>query len=157
MRPGGVVLTDPPIHCGLRGSQIRERHLVVEQLAAQRAVEPLDLAGGSRMPGPGQPVDDAVVAADPVEQHLPALPETISKLLAIVGEHFAGTPNWPTRRRTPGTPRPVGRATTWQITQYREWSSTPVTIFASVPPAKNAPPTMSICHNAIGASRSQRT
>jgi hypothetical protein len=28
-------------------------------------------------------VNDAVVTADPVEQHLPAFPETISKLLAI--------------------------------------------------------------------------
>ena len=32
----------------------------------------------------------------------------------------------------------------------------PVTIFASVPPARNAPPTMPSCHSAIGASRSHR-
>jgi hypothetical protein len=88
MRPGGVALAHPPIHRGLRGGQIRERHVVVEQLAAQRPVEPLDLAGGGRMAGRGQPVDDAVVAADPVEQHLPPLAETISKLLAIVGQYF---------------------------------------------------------------------
>jgi hypothetical protein len=43
------------------------------------------------------------------------------------------------------------------MTAKREWSSTPVTILASLPSARNTPPTMSICHNAIGASRCQRT
>jgi hypothetical protein len=46
MRPGRVVLADPRIDCGLRGSQVRERDRIIEQLAAQRAVEPLDLPGG---------------------------------------------------------------------------------------------------------------
>jgi hypothetical protein len=54
------------------------------------------------------------------------------------------------------TARPVARKVAEAITQNREWSSTPVTIFTSVPSARNTPPTMSSCHNAIGASRSQR-
>jgi hypothetical protein len=46
-------------------------------------MEPLDLAGGGRVPGLGQPVNDPVVAADPVEQYLPALAEPPGELLAI--------------------------------------------------------------------------
>jgi hypothetical protein len=67
----------------------------VEQLAAQGQVEPLDLAGGSRRGRGGQPVGDAVLAADLVKQHLPALTETISKLLAIVSEDFLRHPELP--------------------------------------------------------------
>jgi hypothetical protein len=40
--------------------------------AAQAEVEPFHLSGGGRVPGLGQPVDDPVIAADPVDQHLPA-------------------------------------------------------------------------------------
>jgi hypothetical protein len=68
MRPGRVVLVHPGVHRGLRGGQVRERDRVIEQLAAQAPVEPLDLPGGRRGPGLGQPVGDAVVPADPVEQ-----------------------------------------------------------------------------------------
>jgi len=41
MRPRRVVLVHPGIHRGLRGAQVREGHRVIEQLAAQAAVEPL--------------------------------------------------------------------------------------------------------------------
>jgi hypothetical protein len=44
MGPGDVVLIYPPIHRGLGGGQVSERHRVIEQLAAQRPMEPLDLA-----------------------------------------------------------------------------------------------------------------
>ncbi|GAB3852236.1 hypothetical protein GCM10027610_080160 [Dactylosporangium cerinum] len=54
------------------------------------------------------------------------------------------------------TARPVARRTAVAITQYREWSSTPVITFASVPSASMTPPTMSICHSSIGRSRCQR-
>ena len=82
---------------------------------------PLDLARGGGMAGLGQPVDDPVVPADPVEQHLPALPETISKLLSIVSEHLTGHPNWRNAAANARhTARPVARTTTWQITQNRE-------------------------------------
>jgi hypothetical protein len=55
----------------------------------------------------------------------------------------------------------VARSTTFAITLNREWSSTPVTTFASrsSPLAVSTiitPPTMSICHNCIGACRCQR-
>jgi len=84
MRPDGVVLGYPRIDRGLRRGQVSERDGLVEQLAAQAEVGPFHLPGRGRVPGLGQPVDDPVVAADPVEQHLPALAETISELLAIV-------------------------------------------------------------------------
>jgi hypothetical protein len=51
---------------------------------------------------------------------------------------------------------PVARRSTDAMTQYRAWSSTPVTTLASEPSDKKIPPTMSICHNSIGRSRSQR-
>jgi hypothetical protein len=41
----------PGIDRGLRGSQVRERYRVIEQLAAQRAMEPFDLAGSGRLTG----------------------------------------------------------------------------------------------------------
>jgi hypothetical protein len=41
------------------------------------------------------------------------------------------------------TARPVVRRTTDAITQYREWSSTPVTTMASDPSDRKTPPTMS--------------
>ena len=55
-------------------------------------MEPLDLPRRGRRPRLGQPVDDAVVPADPVEQHLPALAEPVGELLAIVSEDFPGHP-----------------------------------------------------------------
>jgi len=54
------------------------------------------------------------------------------------------------------TARPVARRTTVAMTQYREWSSTPVTILVSVPSASLMPSTMSSCHSSIGTSRCQR-
>jgi hypothetical protein len=42
------------------------------------------------------------------------------------------------------------------MTQNREWSSIPVTIFASVPLVRNALAVTSSCHNSIGLLRSQR-
>jgi hypothetical protein len=68
-----------------------------------------------------RPVNDAVVPADPVEQHLPALPEPMSELLAVIGEHLGRTPNWRSAAANARhTARPVARTTTWQITQNRE-------------------------------------
>ena len=40
--------------------------------------------------------------------------------------------------------------------QNLEWSSTPVTIFASPPSTRRTPPTMSICHRSIDLARSHR-
>jgi hypothetical protein len=45
---------------------------------------------------------------------------------------------------------------TAETTTNREQSSIPVTILASRPPASGTPPTMSSCHNCIGASRCHR-
>lgn len=54
------------------------------------------------------------------------------------------------------TARAVPRGTTVAITQYREWSSTPVTTFSSRPSSRKQDPTRSICHSSIGASRCHR-
>jgi hypothetical protein len=68
-----------------------------------------------------------------------------------------GTPNFSSATaNAEQTARPVARRTTVAITQYREWSSSPVTTFASEPSARRTPPTMSICHSSIGCGRSQR-
>ena len=55
------------------------------------------------------------------------------------------------------TGRAVARRTAWAMTQYREWSSIPVTIFTSVPPARKALAVTSSCHSCIGTGRSHRT
>jgi hypothetical protein len=60
------------------------------------------------------------------------------------------------------TARAVARSTTLASTQYREWSSTAVTTFASrtspeLVSTNWIPPTMSICHSCIGPGRSNRT
>ena len=57
---------------------------MVQQLAAQGQVEPLHLPGRGRRRRLGQPMGDAVVAADLVEQHLPdAAAEPTGELFAI--------------------------------------------------------------------------
>jgi hypothetical protein len=61
------------------------------------------------VPGLGQPVSDPVIRADPVEQHLPALAETISELLAVIGEHLTGNAELPQRRRERQAHRPASR------------------------------------------------
>jgi hypothetical protein len=54
------------------------------------------------------------------------------------------------------TGRAVARMTALTMTQNREWSSTPVTIFTSVPSVRNALAVTSSCHNSIAVPRSQR-
>ena len=93
MRAAGVVVAGhPPIQASLDVLDRVERLLVGEEVPAQGLVEPLDLARSRRRSRLGQPVDDAVVPADPIEQHLPAPPEPGSELLAIVSEHFIRDP-----------------------------------------------------------------
>jgi hypothetical protein len=57
-------------------------------------VEPLHLAGGRRTPDPGESMSDAVLAADPIEQHLgrAGLAEAAGELTAIVGQHLSRHP-----------------------------------------------------------------
>lgn len=57
-------------------------------------MEPLDLPGRGRRSGPGQPVGDAVLPADPLEQHLSraGLDEPPGKHGAVVAEHFLRHP-----------------------------------------------------------------
>jgi hypothetical protein len=88
MRPARVVFAHPVIQRGLRLQRRRERVRIVEQFAAQGLVEALDLAGRGRRARLREPVRDPVLAADLVEQHLPAPAEPIAELLAIVGEHL---------------------------------------------------------------------
>src|SRR5207302_4264394 len=61
--------------------------LAGEELLAKRPVEPLDLAGRRGAPGRSKQVIDAVLAADPIEQHLDVLVcEPPGEDLAVVGE-----------------------------------------------------------------------
>ncbi len=81
----------------------------------------LHLPGGGWILGLGEQVGDAVVAADPVEQHLPSLAETIRELLTVMRQNFGWNPIPPQRSGERQAHLPAGlRATTWQITQNRE-------------------------------------
>lgn len=55
------------------------------------------------------------------------------------------------------TARVRSRAINVAQTHIHEWSSIPVNALALVPSASRNPPTISICHNSIGAPRSQRS
>jgi hypothetical protein len=68
--PGGVVVHHPGVQ-SLLGLLDGVEQLSVEELAAHRLVQPLDLAGGGRRVGRRQQVADAVVVAEAVEQHRP--------------------------------------------------------------------------------------
>jgi hypothetical protein len=92
MRPVAVVFGYPGIHRGLGRQQVVEGFSVVEELAAQSLMEPLDFTGGGGTGWLGEPVGDAIVPADPVEQHFGAFAEAIGELFAIVREHFLGHP-----------------------------------------------------------------
>src|SRR5262249_15976355 len=87
VRAVGVVLLDPGIDRGLRLRHGSERAGQVEEVRAEGAVEAFYLPVLVRCGRGGQPVGDAVVAADLVEQHLAVagavLAETISELLAV--------------------------------------------------------------------------
>ena len=158
MGPVGVVVGHPGVELGLGSSEVGE-HPAGQELGAQGAVETLDLAGRGRRAGRGEPMGDAVLPADLVEQHLGLRPaEPAGEHLAVVGEDLLGHPvaAQGLRRRTPHTGRAVARTMTRAQTQNREWSSTPVSTLHSVPSASSTPPTTSICHNSIGRPRSHR-
>jgi len=105
-----------------RGGQVRERARWVEQLAAQRLVPALQLAGRGRRVRPGQLGGDPVLAAHPPEQHLGrAGPgEPAGELLAVVSTS-AGTPYcFMAATNASATARPDGTASTTARTTYRE-------------------------------------
>jgi hypothetical protein len=87
-----VVAVHPGVDRGLGGGLVGEPAGVVEQLAAQRLMKTFDLAGGGRGARLGQPGGDAVLPADPLEEHLgrQRLGEPPGELLAVVGEHLRG-------------------------------------------------------------------
>jgi hypothetical protein len=79
-----IVARDPGVELGL-GLLERGEGPPREELGAQGAVEPLDLAGGRRAPGRREQVAHVVLAADAVEEHLPASrPEAPGEHLAVV-------------------------------------------------------------------------
>lgn len=92
MRPVGVVFVPEGVDGGLDGVQVGPDRHVVEEFSAQGLVEPFDFPGRGWGGGLGEPVDDAVLSADPVEHHLPALAEPVGELLAVVREDFLGHP-----------------------------------------------------------------
>ncbi len=83
MGPLGVVEHDELVELGL-GRGERGEQSSGEELLAQRAVEPLDLAGRSGAARCGQPVRDPVLATDPIEERLGVtLAEAIREDLAV--------------------------------------------------------------------------
>jgi hypothetical protein len=85
VRTPGVVLPPELIDHRLGILQAGERSVRFHALDLQRLVPPLELAGGGRRPDLGEQVLDAVLATDPVEQHLrrPGLVEPAGELLAV--------------------------------------------------------------------------
>src|SRR5665647_1248947 len=153
----GVVVGDPLVELGLR---LRERgeDAAAKELAAQRLVEALNLAGGGRAARRGEQVADAVLAADAVEEHLArAGAEAAGEHLAVVGENLLGQP-WRciASMSAAQTGRAVARSTSLAETQKREWSSRPLTSLSSSPPSSFTPPMTSICQSSMGRIRSQR-
>jgi hypothetical protein len=110
MRAAAVVVGDPVVDDLLGHLQARERRQGGQQLASQRLVEPLHLAGGGRTPDPGEPMGDGVLAADAIEQHLgrSGLAEAAGELAPVVCEDLLGHPIATQRRREGCTHRPAG-------------------------------------------------
>ena len=94
VRPVGVVLLPPGIERGLQSLDRLERAVVVKQLVLQGLVQPLDLSGRGRRRGPGEPLGDAVLPADPLEQHLgrAGLDEPPGKDGPVIRQDFLGHP-----------------------------------------------------------------
>ncbi len=69
MRSLCVVFDHPTIDCLLRLIQALES-LAGQEVLLQGLVEPLHLPGRRGRPGGGEEVLDAVLSADPVEEHL---------------------------------------------------------------------------------------
>jgi hypothetical protein len=87
---GFVVLGDPIVQRRLGGREAGQDP-IGQELGSQGAVEPLDLARGGRGTDAGEAVDDAVLAADPVEEHLGRGGGVAAgEDLAVVGEDLVG-------------------------------------------------------------------
>ncbi len=89
-----VVAAHPGID-RLLGSRGRfERRYVVEELLTQGPVETLDLAGRGGRTRLGAPLGDAVLPADPLEEHLDRLRAIVAsgELPAVVGQYLRGHP-----------------------------------------------------------------
>jgi hypothetical protein len=99
-----------------------------EQLGSQGLVEAFDLAGGGRAADAGEPVGDALFAADGVEQDLGWVgAEAAGEDLAVVGEDFlGGAVVGQAAVKLRQTLRALARSMSPAATQNREWSSMPV-------------------------------
>jgi hypothetical protein len=76
----------------MHGLEVGEGLVVSEQVPAQGLVEPFHLAGGRGRGGSGEAMHDAVVPADPIEEHLTTPPEPGGELFAIVSQDLVGDP-----------------------------------------------------------------
>jgi hypothetical protein len=72
--------------------QTLEGSVRIEQFELDALVPPFDFAGGGGRSGFSQSLGDAVVLADPLEEHLgwARSPEATGELFAVVAEHFLG-------------------------------------------------------------------
>jgi hypothetical protein len=88
----GVVGADPAVELDL-GLLERCEGPVGQELAAERLMEPLDLAGRRGRAHGRVPVGDPVLPEDPVEQDLDRLgAEAAGEALAVVGEDLVRDP-----------------------------------------------------------------
>jgi hypothetical protein len=155
--PGGVVVRHPGVQGGL-GLLDRVEQVPVEELAAHRLVQPLELAGGGRrvrrgeqwrMPLSWQTRSNSTGPGRGPNRAVTTLP--LSVRIAW------GTP-WRANaaRRASYTGWAVALGSSLASTQNREWSSIPVTADSWVPSTSRMRPTMSSCHSCIARERSQR-
>jgi hypothetical protein len=112
VRPVGVVLLAPRVDRGLGILDAHKGLMGVQQLQLQGLVQALNLPRSRWRPGLGQPLSDAVLPADPLEQHLrrARLAETPGELLAVVRQHFSGHPVFAHRLHERRAHRPAGGA-----------------------------------------------
>jgi hypothetical protein len=159
VRPVSVVVLSPRIDGGLGLIDRAERRVHGEQLLLQRLVQTLDLPRSRRGSGLGQPLGDAVLAADPLEQHLgrARLAETPGELLAVVRQHFSGHPVDTHRFHERRADRPASGT----IDDRGDHAVPGMVIdagddLALAAAGQNKLAVTSSCHSGIGAGRSHR-
>jgi hypothetical protein len=163
VRPIGVVLVHPRIDGGLSSLDRFERALLVEELGTEgawhRSTFPFWFGEASAVSRWVIPLRRQILS----DSTSPALPNRSVNCFPLSVITSSGTPNAASAcANAKHIARPVACSTTDAMTQYREWSPTPVTSLASrtAPVTVSTswiPPTMSIPHSCIGPGRSNRT
>jgi hypothetical protein len=138
VRAGVVVLGPEHVHRGLRGGHVRERAVRLwKRFTLPVVVGDRGLVRMVSMPFLRQIRSNNASAA----RGLPNLPVNC---LPLSDNTCCGQPNARSAcTNAVHTARAVALGTTLAMTQYREWSSSPVTTFSSRPSVRKQEPTMS--------------